>query len=148
MMNGVAIANLNAAPQIGSRHSPSRRFWRLSLLLLVIMPLLLAGCRAEVEHADVEELTHLHGKTETAVVAELGTPSYTNVMTLTQSSTLPELYIEIHNTYNPSDPTIDGVQIKELRWIRRGFTEAVFMHRVNGTWTVLESCRWKDGVVF
>jgi hypothetical protein len=56
--------------------------------------------------------------------------------------------MEIHNTYDPSDPKVEGVKIKELRWDRSGYTEAVFMHKINGTWTVLESCRWKDGVAF
>jgi len=115
----------------------------MRLLLLTAVSFLFVAC-----HANVEELTRLHGKTESAVTAELGTPSYTNVMTLKHGATLPELYIEIHNTYAPSDPKIEGVEIKELRWDRSGFTEAVFMHKVGGIWTVLESCRWKDGVVF
>lgn len=116
---------------------------KMRLLVSVAVSLLFVACRP-----DVEELTHLHGMTESTVTAELGTPTHTNVMTLKQGVTLPELYIEIHNIYAPSDPKIDGVEIKELRWDRSGFTQAVFMHKVDGIWTVLESCRWKDGVVF
>lgn len=56
--------------------------------------------------------------------------------------------MEIHNTYDPTDPKVEGVEFKELRWDRAGFTKAVFMHQVDGTWPELESCRWKDGVAF
>jgi hypothetical protein len=115
----------------------------MRILLLATISFLLIGC-----HGDVEELTHLHGKSEAAVIAELGAPSSSNVMPLKHGVTLPELYMEIHNTYDPSDPKVEGVKIKELRWDRSGYTEAVFMHKINGTWTVLESCRWKDGVAF
>ena len=115
----------------------------MRLVLSAIVSLLFVAC-----HADVEELTHFHGQSEAAVIASLGSPSYTNVKILHYGASLPELYVEIHNTYAPSDPKIEGVEIKELRWNRAGFTEAVFMHKVNGTWTVLESCRWKDGIAF
>lgn len=115
----------------------------MSRFLLAFVSLLLVAC-----HAEVEELTRLHGKTEAAVIADLGAPTYSNVMTLKKGVTLPEFYIEVHNTYDPTDPGTEGVEIKELRWDRSGFTEAVFMHKSDGIWTVLESCRWKDGVTF
>jgi len=116
---------------------------KMRFILAAVVSLLLAGC-----HKDVEELTQFHGMTEAAVIAEQGAPGSSNVMTLKRGVELPELYVEIHNTYHPDDPATDGVKIKELRWDRAGFTEAVFMHEVGGSWVVLESCRWKDGVAF
>lgn len=115
----------------------------MRILLLSLILSLLVSC-----HSDVEELTHLHGKTEATVIAELGPPSSSFMMTMKHGATLPQIYMKVHQTYDPADPSIEGVEIKDLRWNRSGFTEAVFMHKVDGTWTVLESCRWKDGIAF
>ena len=71
-----------------------------------------------------------------------------NFLTLHKGVTLPEFYIEIHNTYRPDDPKVEGIRIKELRWIRSDYQEAVFMHEVAGEWIVFDSCRWKNGVKF
>jgi hypothetical protein len=99
-------------------------------------------------HADIEEMTCLHGKNEAAAIADLGPPSFSKVMVLGRGTPLGEFYVGIYNTYDPADPLTEGVEIKELRWDREGFTQGVFMHKVDGVWTVLESCRWKDGVRF
>ncbi|MDA0766058.1 MAG: hypothetical protein O3A92_04470 [Verrucomicrobia bacterium] len=57
----------------------------MRLLLLAAISMLLVSC-----HADLEERTRLRGTTEAAVVAELGTPSYSNVMTL--KPTVPQTH--------------------------------------------------------
>jgi len=116
-----------------------------------VLPLLFAaavvsGCHNR--HQFATKLTHLHGLNELAVTAQLGRPDYSNVFTSHQGQGLPEFYIEIQNTYRPDDPKTEGVQIKELRWKRTGYTEALFLHKVDGVWQVLESCRWEDGVAF
>jgi len=96
----------------------------------------------------VDKLTYLRGLAEGAVIAKLGVSTYSNTFTLRQGKGLPEFYVEIHNTYPAEDPKSEGVEIRELRWERTGYTEVVFLHKVDGEWRVLESGRGKDGVVF
>lgn len=114
-----------------------------TIYLLLFAVLLFPGC-----DDGSKTLTKLHGLTEVEVTKKLGVPNSSELLTLHHGEMLPEFYIEIHNTYHPSDPKIEGVEIKELRWDRRGYSQSVFMHQVNGTWVVLDSCQWPDNIVF
>lgn len=117
-------------------------------IILIPIIALVVSCNALHQRPDVEEIKHLHGMDEPGLITELGSPSYTDIITLQHGVFLPEFYIEIHNSYPLSDPETEGVEIKELRWDHSGFTDTVFMHKVDGKWTVLKSFRWKEGVVF
>jgi hypothetical protein len=144
------------------------------LLILFLMPvavLLTAGGGCSIEEGDpaadttssaswnasrdtlfrgVEEMTELHGLTEEEVIALMGPPDCETALTLHAGETLDEFHIEVHNTYRPDDPTIEGRIIRDLQWDREGYREAVFLHEpVPGEgWIVLESARWSDDVVF
>lgn len=98
----------------------------------------------------VAELTELHGITESEVIASLGEPDNREDMTLHAGRTLPEFFIEVHNTYHPDDPSTEGRVIRYLRWDREGYSEAVFLHQPapDGYWVVLESVKWSDDVEF
>lgn len=98
----------------------------------------------------VAEMTELHGMTEADAVDVLGEPDYRQDITLHAGETLPELFIEVHNTYQPDDPSIEGRVIRYLRWDREGFSEALFLHQISPdtVWVVLESVKWADNVEF
>ena len=115
------------------------------VLPILFAAVLVSGCH---NGHRLTKLSHLHGLDELAVTAQLGRPDDSSVFTLHQGHGLPEFYIEIQNTYRPDDPKTEGVQIKELRWKRTGYTEALFLHKVHEVWRVLESCRWEDGVAY
>lgn len=106
--------------------------------------LLMLGCAGE----PVRDLPHLLGMTESQVDAELGKPTYSSEHTLEQGKTLPEMYIEVHNTYNPGDPYTAGVVIRESRWDASGHTKVVLYHQVDGKWIALNAFRFDDGFVF
>lgn len=99
----------------------------------------------------VTELTHLHGLAESEVLARLGEPDYEEEHVLRSGETLPEFYIEVHNTYQPDDPSTEGVVIRHLEWDYGWYSKAIFMHRpdsLSGEWIVLESVQWSDDVEF
>lgn len=99
----------------------------------------------------VSELTHLHGLTESELLAELGEPDSEAEHILRSGETLSEFYIEVHNTYRPEDPSTEGVVIRHLEWDCGWYSKAVFMHRpdsISGEWIVLESVQWSDDVEF
>jgi hypothetical protein len=98
----------------------------------------------------VEEMPELHGLSEEEVVTIMGPPDSETALTLHAGETLDEFHIEVHKTYRPDDPTIEGRIIRDLQWDRDGYREAVFLHEpVPGEgWIVLESVRWSDNVAF
>ena len=99
----------------------------------------------------VSELTHLHGLTESELLSELGEPDSETEHILHCGETLPEFYIELHNTYQPDDPSTEGVVIRHLEWDYGWYSKAIFMHRpdsLSGEWIVLESVQWSDDVEF
>lgn len=86
--------------------------------------------------------------TESQVFTEFGQPTTSNDLTLEQGMTLPEIYIEVHNTYHPNDPTIHGTVIRACHWDRLGHAVVVLFHKQNETWTALNAFRFDDGVKF
>ncbi|OAI40984.1 hypothetical protein AYO40_00450 [Planctomycetaceae bacterium SCGC AG-212-D15] len=98
-------------------------------------------------HKSVEKLPWLHGQSLAAVIAELGKPDSDFEYTMGTSPD-GEFRVELYNTYPPHDPKTAHARIKELQWHRARYHVAVWMHQVNGQWVVLDTCRWKEGVVF
>ena len=62
--------------------------------------------------------------------------------------TLPEKYIELHNTYDPNDIQINNIEIREYVWNENGYMISLFLHNIEGQWVVLDSIRYKDGAQF
>lgn len=88
----------------------------------------------------------LHGATEQQVVTQLGEPNQTREFPVVD---VPgEFGIELWNTYPPNDPRSQDVRIREWQWKYHEFSFAVWFHKVDGQWVVLDTCRWKKGVVF
>ncbi len=106
--------------------------------------------RPDTAFAGVAELTDLHGKTESEVVVVMGQPDFRQDITLHAGETLSEFMIEVHNTYPPDDPSIEGTVIRHLQWERNGYSEAVFLHQPDQdtVWVVLESLKWSNNVEF
>ena len=102
----------------------------------------------EPHRDDVEELTHLHGKTEDEVIDCLGNPGHIETLTLKAGTTLPEFYIEVHNTYPSTKASTEGIKIKVSSWGYAWHHKSVFIHKVGPSWVVLESVRYKNGVEF
>ena len=97
-------------------------------------------------HAPVEKIPRLHGKELPAVIAEFGKPHQTYEFSL--ADPLPEFRVELYNIYPPDDPKTASVTIRELQWHYATYHVAVWLHRVKGKWTVIDTCRWKKGVLF
>jgi hypothetical protein len=98
-------------------------------------------------HDRVEKLPHLHGQPLETVLARLGEPDRQLDYAMADSPD-SEFRVELYNTYPPGDPTASKARIKELQWHRARYHVAVWLHQVNGEWVVLDTCRWKEGVVF
>jgi hypothetical protein len=98
-------------------------------------------------HEPVEKLPHLHGKSLEAVIADLKEPDRRLDYTMADCPG-GEFRIELYNTYPLSDPKAAQARIKELQWHRPRHRIAVWLHQVNCEWIVLDTCRWKEGIVF
>jgi hypothetical protein len=98
-------------------------------------------------HDRVEKLPRLHGQPLETVLASLGEPDRQLDYTMAASPG-GEFRVELYNTYPPGDPTAAKARIKELQWHRTRYHIAVWLHQVNGEWVGLNTCRWKEGVVF
>jgi hypothetical protein len=114
---------------------------------LVVAVLAASYWYLDIGHDPVERMPWLHGKSLSAVTAELGEPTRQFEYTMATSPG-GEFRVELFNTYPPNDPKTADVRINELQWDRTRFHIAVWMHRVNGEWIVLDTCRWKTGVAF
>jgi hypothetical protein len=98
-------------------------------------------------HSPVEKLPWSHGQPLAEVVAELGQPHRQLEYAMAESPD-GEFRIELYNTYPPNDPVAQKARIRELQWHRTGYDVAVWLHRVNGEWVVLDTCRWQAGIQF
>ena len=124
---------------------------RIALGLIIVALIvgiiwILSNEKQTTYHDRVEKLPWLHGQTLSAVFAELGEPWQQFDYTMATSPG-GEFRVGLYNTYPPNDQTAD-VKIKELQWHRKGYSVAVWLHQVKGEWIVLDTCRWKEGVVF
>ena len=98
-------------------------------------------------HEPVEKLPRLHGKSLDAVIADLREPDWQLDYTMADSPG-GEFRVELYNTYPPGNAMAMQARIKELQWHRTRYYIAVWLHRVNGEWIALDSCRWKEGIEF
>jgi hypothetical protein len=101
----------------------------------------------DLGHDSVEKLPRLHGKSLDAAIAELGEPDRQDEYAMAECPG-DEFRVELYNTYPPGDPKAAHVRIKELQWDRARYHIAIWLHQVDGEWRVLDTCRWKEGVVF
>jgi len=100
----------------------------------------------DILHDAVEKIPRLHGKELSVVIAEFGKPDQTHEINL--ADPLPEFRVELYNVFPPDDPMTASVTIRELQWHYTTYNVAVWLHCVNGKWIVVDTCRWKEGVVF
>lgn len=100
----------------------------------------------DVPHAAVEEVATLHGQTDSAIFGKLGAPSYEHKFTMDEM--LGEFQIELYNTYPPDSPNNPNVEIRECTWEYSRHRLTIWFHKPNGSWVVLDTCRYQNGVVF
>ncbi|MBX9625307.1 MAG: hypothetical protein K2X82_15985 [Gemmataceae bacterium] len=94
----------------------------------------------------VDKVEALHRATEERVLAALGEPNQTWEYPVDKAG--DEFRIELWNTYPPGDARSRGVQILEWQWRYKEFSFAVWFHRVDGRWVVLNTLRWRKGIEF
>ena len=101
----------------------------------------------DLGHRHVEKLPRLHDQPLAAVLTELGRPDREMEYTMATSPG-GEFRVELYNTYPPNDPVARQARILELQWHYTRYHIAVWLHRVQDEWVVLDTCRWKEGIVF
>jgi hypothetical protein len=111
-----------------------------------IVPPLLAGPWREGRDESVAKVQSLNGATKAQVLAQLGEPNVTWESPVNQAA--GEFRIELRNTYPFEDPRSKRVRILEWQWWYREFRFAVWFHKVEGEWVVLDTCRWRNSVRF
>jgi len=92
-----------------------------------------------------DELPRLEGQLERDLLAEFGEPTTKRAFTMAACCT--EFEIELHNTY-PPHAGHDAVEIHQWDWDYDGYTLTVWLHRVDGEWSVIETSRYSDDVEF
>jgi hypothetical protein len=98
-------------------------------------------------HQPVEKLSYLHGQPLESVIARLGKPDRQLEYKMAKSPG-GEFRVELYNTYPPGDANAAEARIKELQWHRTRYHIAVWLHKVDDRWVVLNTCRWMEGIVF
>jgi hypothetical protein len=143
----VAIAAAKVWPRLSrelGRQPPDVRV--LSEEEKAAVPPLLAGPWGQGRDEHVGKVPTLHGATEERVLAALGAPSQTYEFPVEDGG--DEFRIELWNTYPPGDARSWGVRIREWQWRYKEFSFAAWFHKVGGRWVVLDTCRWRKGIVF
>lgn len=92
-----------------------------------------------------DELPELHGQTDTQILAHMGPPTRKNAFVMGECCS--EYDIELYNTYPPGKGH-DAVNIERWTWIYDGYIVALWFHKVEGTWTVLDTVRYDEGTDF
>ena len=100
----------------------------------------------DIPHAPVEKVVALHGQTDIAVMERLGTP--THEYTFTMDEPLGEFQIELYNTYPPNSPGNSDVEIRECTWEYSRHRLTIWFHKPDGKWVAMDSCRYRNGIVF
>ena len=59
-----------------------------------------------------------------------------------------EMRVGLLNTYPTTDPVNANVMIEESWWHDGDFWITLWFHQVDGSWVVLDSCRWHKDVQF
>ncbi|MCA9195260.1 MAG: hypothetical protein KDB03_25990 [Planctomycetales bacterium] len=118
----------------------------LAGISLIAVSLGVAVWYFDIPHKPVEKLPRLHGQTERSVLNRLGKPDQKYEFTMDDA--VGEFRIELYNTYPPNSPNNSTVEIRELTWEYPRYKLTVWLHRPNGTWTVLDTCRYRNGIMF
>jgi len=100
----------------------------------------------DIPHAPVEKVFALHGQTEITVLNKLGDPAHEYTFTMDQP--LGEFQIELYNTYPPDSPNNPNVRIRECTWNYSRHRLTVWFHKQNESWIALDTCRYRNGIVF
>ena len=95
---------------------------------------------------DSFKVAALHGAHQDRVLAEIGKPNRTWEYPVDDAA--GEFRIELRNTYPFRDPRNRDVRILEWQWDCPEFSFAVWFHRVDGRWIVLDTCRWSKDTQF
>lgn len=96
----------------------------------------------------VERLLFHNGKSEKAIIDELGQPDRNEQFRMPNEGTLDEFRIQLHNTYPPGAPTNDKVVIREFTWIDGEYFITIWFHQPNKEWVVIDACKWHRDVRF
>ena len=96
--------------------------------------------------SSVDRVDSLLGSIKDHVEEKLGKPNQTYEFSVEDG--VDEFRIELLNTYPPGSARAKGVLIREWQWKYSTFSVAVWFHLVDGRWVVLDTCRWKKGVLF
>ncbi|MDA7906688.1 hypothetical protein OAU26_06265 [Mariniblastus sp.] len=94
----------------------------------------------------VTKVPKLHGKTDAAVLGTLGKPNQKYEFTMDDA--VGEFRIELYNTYPPGAPNNKNVEIREWTWVYRHHRLTLWLHKPNGSWVVLDTCQYKNGIAF
>ncbi|PHR90410.1 MAG: hypothetical protein COA78_35410 [Blastopirellula sp.] len=100
----------------------------------------------DIPHAPVENVPALHGKTDLETFNLLGQPDSEYSFTMDQS--VGELRVELYNTYPPSSPNNPNVEIRECTWEYSRHRLVVWFHKPDDKWIALDTCRYRNGIVF
>ena len=92
-----------------------------------------------------DELPELHGQTDVQILAHMGPPTSKEILTL--GDCCSEYDIELYNTYPPNSGH-DDLEIARWTWQYDGYTVAIWLHQVEGTWIVLNSVRYSARTEF
>lgn len=93
-----------------------------------------------------DELHRLEGRSEAALLGELGPPDRKHAFVMADCCN--EFEIELYNTYPPAGGKHAQVEIRQWTWQYDGYALTVWLHRVNEAWTVLETSRYSDDTEF
>lgn len=94
----------------------------------------------------VSEVPELHGQSDAAVLEILGDPNQKYEFTMDKA--IGEFRVELYNTYPSGSPNNQNVEIREWTWVYQDHKLTLWLHRPNGSWVVLNTCRYRNGVVF
>lgn len=119
----------------------------IAILSTVIVTMVVVVWWNSVSADHVNKVRRLHGQTVKAVVSELGEPTEWDEFSMS-SCCAGAFRIELQNFYPPKDPASANVRILEYIWHYNNHNVAAWFQAQNGTWVVLDTCRWDKGVEF
>ena len=99
-----------------------------------------------IPNAPMEKVAKLHGLTDAAVEKRIGAPAHEYIFTMDEP--LGEFQIELYNTYPPDFPNNPNVEIRECTWEYPRHRLTIWFHKPEGEWVVLDTCRYRNGIVF
>ncbi len=94
----------------------------------------------------VKTVPELHGKTDIRILDDLGSPDHESEFTMAEA--IGEIRIGLFNTYPLDSPDIASIEIREWTWRYTFYTLTVWFHRPDGSWVVLDTCRYRNGTMF